>query len=647
MISRNTIDQIFQTARVEEVIGDFVNLKKSGSNYKGLSPFSQERTPSFMVSPAKQIWKDFSSGKGGSVVTFVMEHEQFTYPEALRWLAKRYNIEIEEDRERSEEQIAEAKTRENQYTLTEFANKWFQEQLWESEEGRSVGYSYFKERGFTKETMKKFHLGYSPKTWDAFTKHAMGLGYKQEQLRAVGFTVGKEERPVDRFRERVMFPIQSFSGRTLGFGGRILGHNKKLAKYLNSPENEIYHKSKILYGIFQAKQTILKKDECLLVEGYTDVISLHQAGVENVVASSGTALTPEQIRLVKRLTNNITLVYDGDSAGIKASFRGIDLILEQELNVRVVTLPEGEDPDSFARKHKEDEIQAFFTEQAVDFIRFKVGVLKEDAGDDPVRNSEMIQSVIDSIALIPNLIQRELYIREASSILSISEDLLFRQLSIKLVEHDKEEKRKPKSNQPSPLQIAPKEEQVKVNPFAFLEEQILQLMIRYGDNEIELPISLDNRNDLYKSTVTYEVLAQLEEDDIQFSTPHYRDMFLEIKNEFNPKEGRDLSSHLVQHEDEGLSQMASGMIFEKHQLAKGWSKRKGTFIPTKEENLAKETQQIILNYKRIVVESMEKIQQEKIKNTGLSPEEANEVKNEIMRLIRLRMKVKEFLGQVV
>lgn len=645
MISRNTIDQIFQTARVEEVIGDFVNLKKSGSNYKGLSPFSQEKTPSFMVSPAKQIWKDFSSGKGGSVVSFLMEHEQFSYPEALRWLAKRYSIEIEEDRERTEEQIAEAKERENQYTLTEFANKWFQEQLWETEEGKNIGYAYFKERGFTKQTMQTFHLGYSPKTWDAFTQYAMDKGYAYEALQAVGLTVGNKEKPVDRFRERVMFPIQSFSGRTLGFGGRILGNNKKTAKYLNSPENEIYHKSKILYGIFQAKQAILRQDQCFLVEGYTDVISLYQSGIENVVASSGTALTPEQIRLVKRLTNNLTLVYDGDAAGIKASFRGIDLILEQELNVRVVVLPEGEDPDSFAKKHKEEEIQAFFKEQAVDFIRFKVSILKEEAGDDPARNSDMIQSVIDSIALIPNLIQRELYIREASSILNISEELLFRQLSIKLVEQDKEQKRKAKSQQPSPLKVATKEKQIQVNPFAVLEEDMLQLMIRYGDFEIELPMVSDEKDKFYKSTVAHEVLAQLEEDDIRFATPHYQEMFLEIKNEITTQENANLSEHFVRHENERLSNIASGMIFEKYQLS-DWTKQ-GIPEPTIEANLAKETQQIILNYKRLVVENLMKIEQEKTQNKELTTEESNAIKTEIIKLIKLRQKVKSLLGQEI
>lgn len=645
MITRNTIDKIFQTARVEEVIGDFVNLKKSGSNYKGLSPFSQEKSPSFMVSPAKQIWKDFSSGKGGSVVSFLMEHEQFTYPEALRWLAKRYNIEIEEDRERSDEQIAEAKERENQFTLTEFANKWLQAQLWETEEGKQIGYSYFKERGFTKETMEKFHLGYSPKEWSAFTQYALDKGYTFDALQAVGLTIGNKERPVDRFRERVIFPIQSFSGRTLGFGGRILGNNKKTAKYLNSPENEIYHKSKILYGIFQAKQAILREDECILVEGYTDVISLHQAGVENVVSSSGTALTTEQIRLVKRLTNNLTLVYDGDAAGIKASFRGIDLILEQELNVRVVVLAEGEDPDSFARAHKEKEIQEYFKTRATDFIRFKVGILKEDAGDDPVRNANMIQSVVDSIALIPNLIQRELYIRDASSILGIGEEVLFRQLQIKLVEKDKEIKRKARPVEQSPLKVAtsPKNE-IQVNQFALIEEDMIQLMIRYGEVEIELPIN-ESDDEYYTSTVAKEILSQLEEDEISFTTPHYQEMYAEIKKELSENENLSLSDHFVRHENENLSKLASGMIFDKYQLS-DWEKH-GVPVPGADANLGKRVQEMVLNYKRNVLLQMIKNQHNKTQLPELDLEERAEVLKEIMRLTQIKNSLDKLLNRAV
>ncbi|MXV37554.1 DNA primase [Flavobacteriaceae bacterium Ap0902] len=642
MISKETIDQIFQTARVEEVIGDFVQLKKSGSNYKGLSPFTQEKSPSFMVSPAKQIWKDFSSGKGGSVVSFIMEHEQFTYPEALRWLAKRYNIEIEEDFERTDEQIAEAKVRENQYTITEFANKWFQQQLLDSEEGRTIGYAYFKERGLNKKSIETFNLGYSPKQWDAFTAHALEKGYSYEALNEVGLTVGSKDKPVDRFRERVMFPIQSFSGRTLGFGARILGNNKKTAKYLNSPENQIYHKSKILYGIFQAKQAILKEDECYLVEGYTDVISMHQSGVENVVASSGTALTAEQIRLVKRLTDNLTLVFDSDPAGIRASFRGIDLILEQELNVRVVVLPKGEDPDSFARKHKDSELKDYFKENSTDFIRFKVGVLKEDAGTDPVKNSEMIQSVINSIALIPNLIQRELYIREASSILNMREELLFNQLAIKLSEQEKDSKRKKLLPKESPLQVSTPEKESAVNPFVVLEDELLKLMIRYGNEEIMIPYPEDQTK-FYKSTVSEEIIWQLENDEVHFTIPHYQDMFLEIKRGLENKEYR-MGEFFVRHENKELSQLASGFIFEKYKLS-SWEKQ-GIIVPTGKDNLGKRTLEVIYNYKRLLLDSIIKNTSKQLKE-DITEKERQKLIKKVMRLTALKQYLDGLLNRSV
>ncbi|HKX85024.1 MAG TPA: DNA primase, partial [Flavobacterium sp.] len=355
MISKSTIDAVFETARVEEVIGDFVQLKRAGSNFKGLSPFSDEKSPSFMVSPVKQIWKDFSSGKGGNAVTFVMEHEHFSFPEAIRYLAKKYNIEIEETVQ-TDEDVAEANEKESMYLVSEFAQKFFQNSMLNTDEGQAIGLSYFKERGFSSDTMKKFGLGYSSENWDAFTKEALGQGYKLEYLEKVGLTILREDgRHFDRFKGRVMFPIQSMSGRVLGFGGRILTNDKKAAKYLNSPESEIYHKSKVLYGIYHAKQAIAKLDNCYLCEGYTDVIQMHQAGIENVVSSSGTALTPDQIRLINRLTKNITVLFDGDAAGLRASIRGIDLILEEGMNVKVCTFPDGDDPDSFAKKTPHDE----------------------------------------------------------------------------------------------------------------------------------------------------------------------------------------------------------------------------------------------------------------------------------------------------
>ena len=405
MISKNTIDRVFEAARVEEVLGDFVQLKKSGSNYKGLSPFSEERTPSFMVSPVKQIWKDFSSGKGGNVVAFLMEHEHFTYPEAIKYLARKYNIEIEET-EQNDEQKQQADERESMYLVSEFAASFFQNSLLKTEIGKAIGLSYFKERGFTEETIKKFGLGYSPDEWDAFTSEAIRKGYKLEFLEKTGLSIVKEEKQFDRFKGRVMFPIQSMSGRVLGFGGRILSNDKKVAKYLNSPESEIYHKSKVLYGIYHAKQAIAKEDNCFLVEGYTDVIQFNQSGIENVVSSSGTALTPEQIRLINRLTRNITVLFDADPAGLRASIRGIDLILEQGMNVKICTFPEGEDPDSFARKHSEEEIREYLSENSKDFIAFKASLLMAEAKNDPVKKASLIRDIVSSISKIPDQIHQ-------------------------------------------------------------------------------------------------------------------------------------------------------------------------------------------------------------------------------------------------
>ncbi|CEN48110.1 DNA primase (fragment) [Capnocytophaga canimorsus] len=428
MISKSTIDKIFDAMRVEEVIGDFVQLKKAGANYKGLSPFSNERTPSFMVSPVKQIWKDFSSGKGGNAVAFLMEHEHFTYPEALRYLAKKYHIEIEETQIDDDEKV-KADHRESLYIVSQYAQQFFEENLWQTQEGKAIGLSYFKERGFTEETIKKFHLGYSPDLWEAFTQEALKQGYQLEFLEETGLTIVKDDKKFDRFKGRVMFPIHSMSGRVLGFGGRILTQDKKAAKYLNSPESEIYHKSKILYGIYHAKQAIAKANNCYLVEGYTDVIQFHQRGIENVVASSGTALTPEQIRLINRLTPNITLLYDGDAAGLRASLRGVDLILEQGMNVKICTFPEGEDPDSFARKHAFEDLVLYLEENATDFIRFKASLLVQEAKNDPIKKSETIRDMVESISKIPDMIKQEVYLRECAVLMDISEDVLFSTLS--------------------------------------------------------------------------------------------------------------------------------------------------------------------------------------------------------------------------
>jgi len=548
LISKNTIDTVFETARVEEVIGDFVNLKKSGTNYKGLSPFSNERSPSFMVSPVKQIWKDFSSGKGGNSVAFLMEHEHFSYPEAIRYLARKYNIEIEET-EQSEEMKEQANEKESMYLVSEFAQKYFQDIMVNSDEGQAIGYSYFKERGFTGDTIKKFGLGYSPEEWDAFTKEALGKAYKLDYLDKTGLTIVREDgRHVDRFRGRVMFPIQSMSGRVLGFGGRILTNDKKAAKYLNSPESDIYHKSKVLYGINHAKQSIAKKDNCYLVEGYTDVIQMHQAGIENVVSSSGTALTPDQIRLINRLTKNITVLFDGDAAGLRASLRGIDLILEEGMNVKVCTFPDGDDPDSFARKTPYDDLVAYLDANAKDFIQFKASLLMDDAKNDPVKKASLIRDMVSSIAKIPDRIQREVYIQESARIMDISEKVLASELaqlvSKEVTEAGKKMQQEQKQNA---MTVVEADEPIfdddgnvidmqpqRLNILDGLERRILEILLLYGSTEQDFEdvyIKYDEFGKEYEDTEqkTYKVYERiylnLQEDEIEFTNPIFKDLY--------------------------------------------------------------------------------------------------------------------------
>jgi len=642
MISRQTIDAIFSAARVEEVIGDFVSLKRSGSNLKGLSPFADEKTPSFMVSPAKQIWKDFSSGKGGNVVTFLMEHEQFTYPEALRWLAKKYNIEIEEDREQTDEQKEELKLRESLYIVTEFAKKYFVEQLHETEEGQNIGLSYFKERGFTRETIDKFELGYSPAQRNAFTEYAEKKGYGKNILEASGLSIYNESKfGIDRFRERMMFPIHSFSGRTLGFGGRILRNDVKAAKYLNSPESEIYHKSKILYGIFQSKQAILKENECLLVEGYTDVISLHQAGIENVVASSGTALTPDQIRLIKRLTPNVTILYDGDPAGIKASFRGIDLILEQELNVKVLLFPEGEDPDSFARQHSSEEIQNYIAGNATDFIRFKAGVLLEDAQGSPVKKAELIRDIIQSISLIPNVIQRELYIQETSKIMDVREEVLFKELSQSLQRKQKENQAK-KETEIRPLEVV-KEEIVAVNPKEIVEEEIIKLIMQYGNLVIELK---DENGESYETTVVEEIISQFDVNELSLENETYRSILEDVRLGFEQQEIRT-GDFFIKIFDEKKTGIASEAMMEKYALSPNWKEKLNIYIKPKEDNVSKDVNDTILRYKSFYIE--EKIREftQLLSGEEISGEIREEQLEKIMIMIQMRAKIYKALNRII
>lgn len=592
MISKSTIDAIFDATRVEEVIGEFVHLKRAGSTLKGLSPFSNEKTPSFVVSPSKQIWKDFSSGKGGSAISFLMEHEHFSYPEALRYLAKKYNIEIEET-EQTDEETALINERESLYIVSEFANKYFQEILHETDLGRSIGLSYFKERGFTNETIKKFNLGYSLDQWDAFTNKAIESGYNIEYLQKTGLTIVREDgNKIDRFKGRVIFPIQSKSGRVLGFGGRILSNEKKVAKYLNSPESDIYHKSKVLYGIFHAKQSIARENNCYLVEGYTDVIQLSQAGIENVVSSSGTALTVDQVRLIQGLTKNITLLFDGDAAGIRASLRGVDIILEAGMNVRICTFPLGEDPDSFARKTPTEELKNYLKENATDFIRFKASLLMEEAQNDPIRKADLIRDMVSSISKISDRIQREIYVQECSKIMDISEEVLFNSLA-QIARNELLETNK-KAQQQNKLEIVksashPETDSNKVDILYLLERKIIEILLLYGnleDRYYDLHHIENEENELelvqksYDRNVFEQIYLSLQEDELEFSNPTFRLIYEDILSYYQTHHVWNLEDYLAKLKPELSEEITSIIMEEERYQLHNWE-RQNIFVKPK------------------------------------------------------------------
>ena len=614
MISRETIDKVFETARVEEVIGDFVQLKRAGSNYKGLSPFSDERSPSFMVSPVKQIWKDFSSGKGGSVVTFLMEHEHFTYPEAIRFLAKKYNIEIEET-ETSQEDKIEANEKESMYLVSEFAKTYFQETLLNSEEGKAIGLTYFKERGFTNETIAKFGLGYSPETWDAFSKEALSKGYQLEFLEKVGLTITREDgKHFDRFKGRVMFPIQSLSGRNLGFGGRILTNDKKAAKYLNSPESEIYHKSKVLYGIFHAKQAIAKQNNCYLVEGYTDVIQLHQAGIENVVASSGTALTPDQIRLINRLTKNITVLFDGDAAGLRASIRGIDLILEEGMNVKVCTFPDGDDPDSFARKNSYDDLVFYLENNAKDFIQFKASLLMDEAQNDPIKKADLIRDMVVSISKIPDRIKREVYIQECARIMDISEQVLQNTLA-QLVQKDISEAGKKLKQEQKAFEVVKDDVLVsrdRVDIVYELERKIIEMLLLYGSLEADFEDYILKANEegvmieekeIKSSKVFERIYLSLHEDEVELANPMFKEIYNDLIAYYNQNENFNIEHYLMQLSPEHSEMVTDILMLEEKELLHNWE-TKQIYVKKKTENVGQYVSETIISLREYLINKL-------------------------------------------
>ncbi len=626
MISKETIEKVFDQARVEEVIGDFVQLKRSGSNMKGLSPFVNEKSPSFMVSPVKQIWKDFSSGKGGNSVTFLMEHEHFTYPEAIKYLANKYGIEVEETIVTNED-LEQANEKESMYLVSEFARDYFHKTMLNTDEGQAIGLSYFKERGFTKNTIEKFQLGYSPDSWDAFTKEALGKAYKLEYLEKTGLTIVKQEdrKTFDRFKGRVMFPIQSMSGRVLGFGGRILTNDKKAAKYLNSPESEIYHKSKVLYGIFQAKQAIAKQDNCYLVEGYTDVIQFNQSGIENVVASSGTALTPDQIRLVNRLTNNITVLFDGDAAGLRASIRGIDLILEAGMNVKVCSFPDGEDPDSFAKNNSYDVLKQYLDENSKDFIQFKADLLVKEANNDPIKKAELIRDMVNSISKISDSIKREVYIKECSRIMDISEEVLYNTLA-QISKKDLTEANKKFTEEKKAFEVHKNNEQLKpekIDSQYIFEQKIIEILLINGQKTetfIEAFQIEDEEGNLQevKETNTYKIYEKiylaLQEDEIELSNPLFKTIYNDIINYYNQNLDLDfeIDKYISKTTPEITEKLTSILMIEERDTLNKWHLRK-IVVEDKAVTLEQNVTETILSYRLLLIC---KILEENMKNVS-------------------------------
>ncbi|MFN5620683.1 MAG: DNA primase [Flavobacteriales bacterium] len=575
MISRATIDKIYQTAIIEEVVGDFVHLKRSGSAYKGLSPFANEKTPSFFVVPAKGIYKDFSSGKGGNVVDFLMQHEKLSYPEALRWLAAKYQIDIEEDKQ-SDEQLQEKSEREQLSVVTEFAARYFQQQLLEGEEGRAIGLSYFHERGFRDDIIQKFQLGYCPDKWDAMTQAALEQQYQLPYLVKAGLTRERDGKVYDFFRGRVMFPIHNISGKVIAFGGRTLKAEKDIAKYFNSPESELYLKSNVLYGMHLAKNSIVKHDMCYLVEGYTDVVSMHQAGVENVVASSGTSLTEGQIRLIRRYTPNITILYDGDSAGIKASFRGIDMILKEGMNVRVLLFPDGDDPDSFSRKHSSEEIQAFISSNARDFISFKTSLLLEDAGNDPVKRAALIRNMVESIALIPDGISRSVYVQECSRLMGMSEQVLLQELNKVIVSNFKKEKKSDAPEEMPVLYELPADgfPQESIGHFSIehQEKDLIRILLHYGEKPIEITIvNEDGHEEKHPVSVAEYIISNLESDDIVLESPVYANIYSEYVQLIG-RETLPQATDFTQHHDQQISGESSAILISPYSLSENWQR---------------------------------------------------------------------------
>ena len=648
LITKENIQEILETARVEEVVGDFVNLRKRGVNYVGLCPFHNEKTPSFTVSPSKGIYKCFGCGKGGNSVNFVMDHEHYSYPEALKYLASKYNIEIEEE-EQTPEQLEAQSEQESLYNVTAFAQKYFTNVLLNDDKGRAVGLSYFKERDYNEETIREFQLGYCPDGWNEFTQKALQEGYKLEYLEKSGLTIVKGDKTFDRFSGRVIFPIHNLTGKVIGFGGRILSSEKSKAKYVNSPESDIYNKSKSLYGIYYAKSEIVKNDNCFLVEGYTDVISLHQAGFKNVVASSGTSLTEDQIKLIKRYTPNATILFDGDEAGLKASFRGIDMILEQGMNVKIVMFPEGEDPDSYVRSHRTAEVEDFIKNRSRDFVSFKAGLLSKDAAHDPIKKGSAVKEVVRSIAQVPDGIYRNFYVKECSDIMDIPEQTLMNELNKLLREDFRKRKqfsqREEEQAEETSEYIA--EPQIKVDPTDTVnhEKEIIRLLLNYADS----PLLFEGENERgrkeeFEVKTAKFIVNDILQDELEFSEPVYQKIFDEFAQGVEKEEIPD-EKHFINHPEKEINETAVSLLTSPYELSDNWSKNR-IVVTTETDVLKKAVTSSVLSFKAKKVDNLILENQKEIRET-VSEEDKLILMQKHIKLKGISIRINNELSRII
>jgi len=617
-IPRETVEQILQAAHIEEVVGEFVTLKKRGSNMWGNCPFHNEKTPSFSVNPARNIFKCFGCGKAGDSAKFLMEHEHFSYPEALRYLAKKYNIKIEE-KEQTAEEIMQQSIREKMFNINEFADKYFVDTLWNTDEGKTIGLQYFRERGYFDPIIQKFHLGYSPAEWDAFTKHAKQNGYSEELLEQIGLSIKGNKGLYDRYHGRVMFPIHSLTGRVIGFGGRILVNDKKSPKYQNSPESEIYDKKQTLYGIYFAKNAIARQDECILVEGYFDVLRMHQIGIENVVASSGTSLTMEQIRLVKRYTKNITMLYDGDAAGVHAALRGTDMILSEGMNVRVVVLPPEHDPDTFGKEFSVEYVSNYLKDNAKDFVRFKTELLLKDAQNDPIKRGQVIRDIVETISVIPDSIFRITYVKECSRLLDMPEQTLTNELNKilrakfkkSLGVDDNVAPETETNTATQPKQDETLEDQLPAGYYQ--ERELVKLLLMYGSSTItDERIDEEGQRIYEQVSVAQFIVDDLKNDGFVFTNAVNKKIF-DIFDHAIDEGPIPKGQYFTSNEDETIAQLAADLLSSPYKLDQ-WDKF-SIFVKSEENNLRATVLSSIYRYKDLIIEDRRKAVEEELKNT--------------------------------